>query len=251
MFAESVNLGLELIFVFVFCHTRGLYKFLGQGLGPSCSCGLRHSYGKARSLTHYTGPGIKPAPQQWLKPLRRQHGIPRQWGLPRVSIYIIWPSACHLWRNVYSGLLPYLFIYLFIVFSGLLGPHPRHMEVPGLGVQSELLLPAYTTATATPDPSHVCDLHHSSWQCRILNTLSKASNQTYVFMDASQIRFCWATTGTPFFFIFKIFLFNWNLVNSQCCGDFCCTTRWFNYIYIRMCIYMYAYMHSFSYSFPL
>ena len=30
------------------------------------------------------------------------------------------------------------------------------MEVPGLGVESELQLPAYATATATPDPSHVC-----------------------------------------------------------------------------------------------
>ena len=32
---------------------------------------------------------------------------------------------------------------------------------------------AYTTATATLDLSHVCDLHHSSWQCRILNPLSE------------------------------------------------------------------------------
>ena len=30
------------------------------------------------------------------------------------------------------------------------------------GVESELPLPAYTTATATPDPSLICDLHHSS-----------------------------------------------------------------------------------------
>ena len=34
-----------------------------------------------------------------------------------------------------------------------LGPHLRHMEVPRLGVESELLV--YTAATATPDPSHV------------------------------------------------------------------------------------------------
>ena len=32
------------------------------------------------------------------------------------------------------------------------------MEVPRLGTELELQLPAYTTATATPDPSHVCDL---------------------------------------------------------------------------------------------
>ena len=38
------------------------------------------------------------------------------------------------------------------------------MEVPRLGVESELPLPAYATAAAMPDPGHVCGLHHSSWQ---------------------------------------------------------------------------------------
>ena len=33
-----------------------------------------------------------------------------------------------------------------------LGLHLWHMEVPRLGVQLELQLPAYTTATAMPDP---------------------------------------------------------------------------------------------------
>ena len=37
------------------------------------------------------------------------------------------------------------------------------MEVPRLGVESEPQLAAYTTATATLDLSHVCNLHHSSW----------------------------------------------------------------------------------------
>ena len=36
------------------------------------------------------------------------------------------------------------------------------MEVPRLGVKSELQLPAFTTATATPDSSYTCDLYHSS-----------------------------------------------------------------------------------------
>ena len=36
-----------------------------------------------------------------------------------------------------------------------LGPHLRHMEVPRLEVESELWLPAYTTATETPDLSLV------------------------------------------------------------------------------------------------
>ena len=48
------------------------------------------------------------------------------------------------------------------------------MEVPELGVESELLLLAYATATATPDPSLNCELHHSSQQHWILNPLSEA-----------------------------------------------------------------------------
>ena len=48
------------------------------------------------------------------------------------------------------------------------------MEVPGLGVKSELQVLAYTTATATLDPSRVCDLHYSLWQHRILHLLIEA-----------------------------------------------------------------------------
>ena len=84
--------------------------------------------------------------------------------------------------------------YLFIVFSGL---HLQHMEVPRLGVRLELLLPAYTTATTTPDLSHVGDLQHSSRQHQILNPLSEARDQTLNLMVPSRIRFHCATTGTP------------------------------------------------------
>ena len=52
------------------------------------------------------------------------------------------------------------------------------MEVPRLGVESELQLLAYTTATATWDPSRICDPHHSSQQRWILNPLSEARDGT-------------------------------------------------------------------------
>jgi len=57
------------------------------------------------------------------------------------------------------------------------------MEGPRLAVELELQLPAYTTAIATRDPSHVCNLHRSSWQHRILNPQSKARDQTLILMD--------------------------------------------------------------------
>ena len=57
------------------------------------------------------------------------------------------------------------------------------------GVQSELQPQAYARATATWDPGCICDLHHSSWQLRILNPLSKARDQTRVLLDASRVRY--------------------------------------------------------------
>ena len=55
----------------------------------------------------------------------------------------------------------------------------------------ELRLPACptATATATPDPSLVGHLHHSSQQHRILKLLSEAGDQTCVLMDPRQIDF--------------------------------------------------------------
>ena len=78
----------------------------------------------------------------------------------------------------------YSFFFFFLVF---LEPQLWHMEVPSLGVESELQLQAYSTATITWDPNHICDLYHSSWQCRILNSLSEARDWTWVLIDISQI----------------------------------------------------------------
>ena len=61
------------------------------------------------------------------------------------------------------------------------------MEVPGLGVKLELLLLAYTTATATPDLSCVRNLHHTSQQCWVLNPVKEAWDRTLIVMDTSQV----------------------------------------------------------------
>ena len=97
------------------------------------------------------------------------------------------------WKND-SHLTPYLqvirqwkaFKILYFLFFAFLGMHLWPMEVPRLEVESELQLLAYNTAAATPDPSRVCDLHHSSRQ-RHPNPLSKARDGTCILMDASQI----------------------------------------------------------------
>ena len=79
------------------------------------------------------------------------------------------------------------------------------MEVPRLGVESELQLLAYTAVTVMPDLNQVCDLHHSSRQHQILNPLSKARDQTRNLMVPSQIRFHCATMGALSFLFFGLF----------------------------------------------
>ena len=66
----------------------------------------------------------------------------------------------------------------FFSFFPLLWPYLRHMEVSRLGVQSELQLLAYVTATTMPDPSHICDLCCTLYQCQILNLVSEARTKT-------------------------------------------------------------------------
>ena len=77
-----------------------------------------------------------------------------------------------MWIYTYNSFpIPHAFSFFSSVF---LGPHQQHLEVPRLVVKSELQLLAYITATAMRNPNHVCNLHHSSWQCWLLNPLSEA-----------------------------------------------------------------------------
>ena len=67
---------------------------------------------------------------------------------------------------------------MFSFFMAIVG----HMEVPRPGVELELQLPAYTAATATPDLSHVCDLHcSSSWV--IVGFVSAEPRQKLLFEE--------------------------------------------------------------------
>ena len=57
------------------------------------------------------------------------------------------------------------------------------MEAPGLGVGLGLQDEAHTTATATLDRIHMCNLCCSLWQHQILNPLSEARDQTRILTD--------------------------------------------------------------------
>ena len=137
--------------------------------------------------------------------------------IPDFSRYILYNFS---WYS-YTDFAPYFsplynigIILLRFFFSFCLGLHPWHMEVPRLGVELKLQPPAYTTAIATWDPSHVCDPHHSLWQRWILNPLRKVRDQTPILMDAGWVHYYWATVGTLLWNIFcyipylKLFSFN-------------------------------------------
>ena len=70
-------------------------------------------------------------------------------------------------KNWWGGVTPTLGVsrakprtgsFLFFCFS-FLGLHLQHMEVTGLGMESELQLLAYTTPMANARFSHICNLY--------------------------------------------------------------------------------------------
>ena len=88
------------------------------------------------------------------------------------------------------------FLWTDLFFPGFWGPHLWHMEVPGLGNKLELQLLAYTTATATLDPSLSLMLHACSNERSLTHWvrpgIEPASSWALVgFLTR------WATTGIP------------------------------------------------------
>ena len=144
-------------------QARGQIRAVASGLHHSQTQGVSETHttahGHAGSLTHWVRPGIETS-TSWVLV-----GFVNHWATTRTLIF-------------------FNFNFHFSVF---LGPHLWHIEVPRLGVESELQLPAYTTATATRDQSRVCDPHHSSWPCWIPDPLSKARDQTCILMNTSWV----------------------------------------------------------------
>ena len=96
----------------------------------------------------------------------------------------------------------------FVVFFFFLRLNLWHMEVSRLGVELELQLLAYTTATAAQDPSRICDLCYSLRQCWILNPLSEARDPA-PSRDSARCLTHWATMEIlPSLFLMTAFLFS-------------------------------------------
>ena len=92
--------------------------------------------------------------------------------------------CCHRWQDfilimaeqypiVYICNILFIFFFLFMATRGAYGNSQARGQI-------ELKLPTYTTATATQDPSFICNLRHSLRQCWILDPQTEAKDQTHI-----------------------------------------------------------------------
>ena len=157
-------------FSFSFFGCPMAYVVPGPGVRSNHSCDLSHSCSNTRALTLSAG---------------------RDWTC--ISVL----PRCHRSHCTTAGTPERYFLLFCLLIFVFLGMRPQHIEVPRLGVATELQLPAYARTTATPDLSHVCELQNSSQQHWILNPLSKARDWPCILMDTAWVHYHWATTGTP------------------------------------------------------
>ena len=110
-------------------------------------------------------------------------------------------NACRLYNHNRFYLYFYLFLFIELLFLWRAVPSAYgSSQARGLiGATAA----AYATAIATQDLSRVCDSHHSSGQCQILNPLSESRARIHNLMAPSQICFRWAMTGAPISFCFE------------------------------------------------
>ena len=90
---------------------------------------------------------------------------------------------------------PSLFFFLNCLFRATSKAHGSSQARGEFGAAAATLCLSHSNLGSEP----ICDLHHSSWQCGILNPLSKARDQTCILMDTSWICYCRATMGIPQF----------------------------------------------------
>ena len=134
---------LSFSFFSFFCHILSMRKFLGQGSSLHHSRNLSYCSDNDQSLTHCTTAGSL-----------------------LVRILIFWKQ--YKWIEgfvvgvTWSDSIFVVVVVVFVLFLYFMAA-PSTYEVPRLGVESKLQLPAYSIAAAMWDPSCVFNLRHSLW----------------------------------------------------------------------------------------
>ena len=144
---KVVILRLQCSFLFLsfFLAAPQRMEFLGQGSDSGCRCELRSSCSNTRFFS------------------------PMYQGRQGLNLCPVAAKTLSHSGNSCDGFLPSILFFFFI-----LGRHLPHMEVPRLGVKSELQLPAYTTSHSNTGSS---------------SPRSRARDRTCILMDTFQIHY--------------------------------------------------------------
>ena len=133
-------------------------------------------------------------------------------GALEIILFSYWRRERSLWRHVQeklsegkiihwqTGFLLCSKMFLLFFFFLLLGAAPAaygSSQARGRIIESELQLPAYAPAAAAGDPSHVFDLHHSSFNTGSLTPCARPGIEPASSWILVGILTHWATTGTP------------------------------------------------------
>ena len=167
-------------------HLEGILE--GRQRGPPLPAHMKNSWIFSLQPLHLARPFTKEAciiERPKSSPLYESKGRqPASYSvLTHSGAGAAWALRQHLlWPRPY--LLSFFLFFFFCVSFLLFGATPAAYGSSQDRGQIGAVAAGHTTATATPDPSCVCDLH----QCWILNPLHKARERTHVLMDASQ--FC-------------------------------------------------------------
>ena len=109
-------------------------------------------------------------------------------------------SAWHRLHCLLAVFVSFLFFFFCLVF---LGTHPRHMEVPRLGVQSKPK-PLGLRHRGIPVPSVTYTTGHSNWA--LTHWARPGTKPTSSWMLVGFVN-CWAMTGTLFPSFLRVFCF--------------------------------------------
>ena len=134
---------------------------------------------------------------QNIKPLRHEStfAIYNKYFIIYVYIYYICLFLCCLFK-----ILLHWYIFAILLFFCFLGLHPGHMEVWNSQARGRFGATAASNVRSEPCLRPI----HSSQQCRIPDSMSKARDRTHILIDTNWICFHCATMGTPIFFQFLI-----------------------------------------------
>ena len=106
-------------------------------------------------------------PLVWVPPSICHKCGPKKAKKKKKNLWHILLCVCMFYQSIESieAILSFLSFFPFFPLTAVPVVHGSFQA----RVKSELQLPAYTSAIAKLDPSHNCDLHHSSWQHQVLN----------------------------------------------------------------------------------